>query len=74
MGKGQPLYTVGENINWSNSCGSQCGDFSKLSEDTDISLQDLRDPNSMYHTNICKFMFIYVVFIILKKWNKPRCP
>ena len=27
--KREPLYTVGENVNWYNHCGKQCEGFSK---------------------------------------------
>ena len=36
MGKREPLYTVGENVNWYSHCGKQYRDFSKTENRTTI--------------------------------------
>ena len=72
--KGNPLYTVGRNINWYCHYGEQYGGSSKklkaeLPYDPGIPLLGIYTDKTIIHKDTCTPIFIAALFIIFKTWK-----
>ena len=73
-GKREPLYTVGENVNWySHLKGSQeIQNRTAMSAATPL-LDRPKERQTASRRDACPPMFTTALFTISKKWKQPKC-
>jgi hypothetical protein len=80
VGKKEPSYTAGGNINYYNHSGNSVETFQKLKlkllYDPAVPIPGiyLKEYKSGYNKSTCTPMFISALFTLAKQWKQPRHP
>ena len=81
--KGEPVWTIGEIVNWYRPFGKQYGGFLKKIKNRPVMIQQFhifhisgtvstRNDNIMLKTYL--LLSIAALFIIAKTWKQLKCP
>ena len=79
VGKREPSYTVGGNVNWYSHYGGQYGGSLKklkteLSYDPSIPLLGVYPEKNTIWKDTYILTFVAALFTIVRTWKQPKCP
>ena len=79
VGKREPSYTAGGNVNWYKHLWKTVWRFLRklnleLPYDPAIPLQGMYPNKTVIQKDTCTPMFIEALFKIAKTWKQPKCP
>ena len=78
MGKREPLYTVGGNVNWYSHYGKHMEVPQKTKNRVAIWSSNptpgIYPDKTLIQKDTCTSMFIAALFTVTKTWKQPKCP